>query len=96
VLLRRVLDKNQKNYKKDTGLAYKSFLDLLGNGIITSHGEPWRKQRTLLGNAFRVDILQETAVGQASRVAQGTGTPHSLTHMISFAHSPWPSEQQTG
>lgn len=62
-LIRRVFDKNQRNYKKDTDLAYSSFLDLLGNGIITSYGDKWKAKRNLLGNAFRVDILEETAVG---------------------------------
>ncbi len=59
--LRYVMDKNQKNFAKDTDLSYKSFLDILGTSIITSHGDRWRAHRNLLGPAFRVDILEETA-----------------------------------
>ncbi len=59
--LRYVMDKNQKNFAKDTSLSYKPFLDILGTSIITSHGDRWRAHRNLLGPAFRVDILEETA-----------------------------------
>jgi cytochrome P450 len=58
--LRYVMDKNQKNFAKDTELSYKPFLDILGTSIITSHGDRWRAHRNLLGPAFRVDILEET------------------------------------
>eukprot|EP00124_Ichthyophonus_hoferi_P004612 Ihof_evm2s530 gene=Ihof_evmTU2s530 len=56
----QVFNKNQRNYPKDIELSYKSFMDILGHGIITSDGEYWRKQRTLLSHAFRVSILEDT------------------------------------
>ncbi len=56
------MDKNQKNYAKDTELGYKPFMHILGRSVITSHGEAWRKQRNLVSMPFRVEILQETAV----------------------------------
>ena len=61
-MLRRVFDRNHRNYVKDTELAYKPFMDLLGHGIITSEGPLWERQRRLLSGAFRIDILESTAV----------------------------------
>eukprot|EP00123_Amoebidium_parasiticum_P010284 comp20006_c0_seq1/m.24492 comp20006_c0_seq1/g.24492 ORF comp20006_c0_seq1/g.24492 comp20006_c0_seq1/m.24492 type:complete len:527 (-) comp20006_c0_seq1:146-1726(-) len=79
-----VLNKRCSNYPKDLDLSYKTFLDILGKGIITSEGEYWRKQRTLLSHAFRVNILEDTmqvakkAVDRLSRKLEahrGTGKP---------------------
>jgi len=61
-LLKRVFDKNQRNYVKDPEFSYKPFMDVLGNGIIVSKGDLWKSQRYLLSSAFRIDILEETAV----------------------------------
>jgi cytochrome P450 len=33
--------------------------DLLGTGLVTSEGALWQKQRKLVSNAFRVEILDE-------------------------------------
>ena len=60
--VRRVFNTKQRNYDKDLELSYSSFLDLLGNGLVTSSGALWNKQRTLLGHALRVEILEDTAV----------------------------------
>eukprot|EP01147_Barroeca_monosierra_P011061 gene11061-3129_t len=59
--VRRVFNTKQRNYDKDLELSYDPFLDLLGNGLVTSNGALWNKQRTLLGHALRVEILEETA-----------------------------------
>eukprot|EP00049_Salpingoeca_infusionum_P000259 m.38465 g.38465 ORF g.38465 m.38465 type:complete len:530 (+) comp10204_c0_seq2:165-1754(+) len=59
--LRHVLSTKQSIYVKDIALSYKPFLNILGNGLVTSDGELWHKQRTLLSHALRVDILEETA-----------------------------------
>ncbi|MGL4651546.1 MAG: cytochrome P450, partial [Caldilineaceae bacterium] len=45
-----VLVKNQKNYIK--GIGYDGFRLLVGQGLVTSDGEPWRKHRRLLQPPF--------------------------------------------
>ena len=79
-LLKRIMDKNQRNYVKDPEFSYKPFMPVLGNGLIVSQGvtlwhcgvfdttsspctgELWKNQRILLSSAFRIEILEETAV----------------------------------
>jgi beta-ring hydroxylase len=46
-------------FKKDLEWTYKPFLVLLGNGLVTSDGDSWRKQRTLLANHLKFDILKD-------------------------------------
>eukprot|EP00055_Hartaetosiga_balthica_P014591 m.80731 g.80731 ORF g.80731 m.80731 type:complete len:553 (+) comp8633_c0_seq1:75-1733(+) len=58
--VRKVFNTKQRNYVKDLDMSYKPFLDILGNGLVTSSGELWSHQRTLLGHALRVEILEET------------------------------------
>jgi cytochrome P450 len=55
-LLRRVLATNVTNYRKDDR-TYAAFKPILGNGLIISEGELWKRQRAILGRAFRADIL---------------------------------------
>eukprot|EP00911_Craspedida_sp_UC1_P000520 UC1_evm1s394 len=59
-LLRQVLNTKQRNYGKDIQLSYKAHLDILGNGLVTSGGEHWKRQRNLLSAALRIEILEET------------------------------------
>lgn len=40
-------------YHKDTQVAYRPFLSLLGTGIVTSDGQKWRKQRNKVGIALK-------------------------------------------
>lgn len=56
---KRVFQTNFKNYQKDRERAYQPFLVLLGNGLVTSEGELWKKQRQLILSAFRVEILSD-------------------------------------
>jgi len=58
-LLKIILATKLNSFKKDTEWTYKPFLVLLGNGLVTSNGESWRKQRTLLANHLKIDILKE-------------------------------------
>lgn len=60
--IRRILDKKQRKYSKDLEMSYKPFMHILGRGIITSHGDTWKAKRALVAHAFRVEILEETAV----------------------------------
>lgn len=60
-LIRHVFQTNYENYLKDLKASYKPFLDILGTGLITSHGDLWRKQRGLVATAFRMEILGHAA-----------------------------------
>lgn len=62
-LLRRVLATNVTNYKKDER-TYAAFKPILGNGLVISSGDLWKRQRAILGKIFRADIL-----GDVVRVA---------------------------
>jgi cytochrome P450 len=57
-LLRVILQTKVHIFQKDLDWVYKPFLVILGNGLVTAHGENWRRQRTLLSSALRIDILQ--------------------------------------
>jgi len=55
--IKYILISNHKNYHKGPG--FERVKMLLGNGIIVSDGEFWRRQRTMIQPAFnRSDILQ--------------------------------------
>lgn len=54
---RYVLVENNKNYRKS--LAYDMLKILLGNGLLTSEGDFWRKQRRLIQPAFSKQKLAE-------------------------------------
>jgi cytochrome P450 len=58
-LLKVVLQTKMNTFKKDIEWTYKPFLVLLGNGLVTSDGDSWRKQRTLLANHLKFNILDE-------------------------------------
>lgn len=58
-----VLQENNRNYTKSFG--YDVLKDLLGNGLLTSEGDFWRKQRRLAQPAFhrdRLALLADTMV----------------------------------
>lgn len=58
--VKRVLQDNWKNYRKDP-TTYSVFLCLLGTGLVSSEGPHWARQRKLISPVLKVDILQETA-----------------------------------
>ena len=47
---------------QDPEFSYKPFMPVLGQGLIVSQGELWKTQRLLLSSAFRIEILDDTAV----------------------------------
>lgn len=55
--IRRVLVGNADNYLKDMR-SMGTFHDLLGQGLLTSDGALWKRQRTTLAKAFRIDALR--------------------------------------
>lgn len=54
-LIRFVLQTNQKQYVKNT--AYKHLKLVLGNGLVTSEGELWRRQRKLIQPSFHKQAI---------------------------------------
>lgn len=48
--IKHVLQTNNRNYQK--GLGYKKLTEVMGNGLFTSEGEFWRRQRRLAQPAF--------------------------------------------
>ena len=63
-----VLLDNNKNYRKS--LAYDVLKAVLGNGLLTSEGDFWKKQRRLIQPAFHKRKLEELTgmmVGQAQQ-----------------------------
>ena len=53
--VQRVLVANQRNYTKGVGLDRVRLL--LGNGSLTSEGEPWKRQRALLHPLFHRRVV---------------------------------------
>ncbi len=53
--IRRVLVSNHRNYLK--GLGFDRVKMLLGNGIVTSDGELWKRQRYMMQPAFHSRVL---------------------------------------
>ena len=53
--VRRVLVDNHQNYTKGIGIERVSIL--LGNGIMVSEGELWRRQRRMIQPAFHRDVI---------------------------------------
>ena len=58
-LLKVVLQTKLNTFKKDLAWTYKPFLVILGNGLVTSDGKSWLRQRALLANHLKKDILEE-------------------------------------
>lgn len=54
--VQRVLQDNNRNYVK--GQAYAAFEPVVGNGLITSDGDFWRRQRRLANPSFHRDKIR--------------------------------------
>ena len=64
--IKRIMQDNQSNYSKDT-IALTSMRLIFGNGLITSSGDFWLRQRRLIQPAFhreRINALNEMIVQQ--------------------------------
>ena len=58
-ILKGILHTQMTIFKKDVEWTYKPFLEILGNGLVTSDGESWRRQRILLSNYLRIQVLDQ-------------------------------------
>jgi len=63
-----VLLENNKNYRKS--LAYEMLAVLLGNGLLTSEGEFWKKQRKLIQPAFHKQKLAALTAMMVARTEE--------------------------
>src|SRR6266436_5036745 len=66
-----VLTTNAKNFRKAMTLRSNFFQRLVGNGLLTSEGEDWKRQRRLSNPAFhreRVSTYATTMVDYAKRL----------------------------
>lgn len=55
--IEQVLQTDAKQYKKST--AYERFRLIFGNGLLTSEGELWKKQRRMMAGAFTVKNIEK-------------------------------------
>ncbi|PIP90169.1 MAG: hypothetical protein COW01_12945 [Bdellovibrionales bacterium CG12_big_fil_rev_8_21_14_0_65_38_15] len=68
---KHILKDNQTNYIK--GREYSEMKPILGDGLLTSEGELWRRQRRTMAKEFhqaRLDIYRETIEDEAHHLAQ--------------------------
>jgi cytochrome P450 len=70
--VRRVLQGNADNYRKS--FDYRFLAELMGEGLVTSEGELWRKDRRMLQPAFHHSAMQtfaQTVKAQTARMLDG-------------------------
>ena len=71
--IRHVLVDNNRNYRKDT-YSNQVFGRVVGNGLLTTEGDRWRKQRRMMQPAFhhtRIEQLEGLIVGAAQSMLDG-------------------------
>jgi len=73
----QVLRSRQENYRK--GAVYDGARLLLGNGLVTSEGKLWRRQRLLANPAFRPAKLEQhlAIMGECTRHRSRWRTHHA-------------------
>ena len=59
-LIEEVLSKQNQNCVKD--YSYRALQDVLGNGLLLSHGDPWKSHRRLMQSAFNRDRFTNYAI----------------------------------
>jgi enediyne biosynthesis protein E7 len=86
-LARWVLKENHSNYTKDRTPDEMMLRPLLGNGLLTSSGEDWARQRRMYAPAFRRPevetfdgMIVEAAAFLAERWAACAGSPTRVDH----------------
>ena len=91
-LVKRILVSNHRNYTKGAGI--ERVRVLLGNGIMTSEGELWRRQRRMIQPAFQrgalagfLQIMTDAAQAAAAqwRAHADSGRPLDLSRQVSLS-----------
>lgn len=86
--IQRVMQDNQSNYSKDT-IAFNNMKLIFGNGLITSNGDFWLRQRRLMQPSFHKDkinhlcemIVRQTQMALDSmESATRSGQEINITH----------------
>jgi len=70
--IEEILSTNARNFRKSMSLRSNFFQRLVGNGLVTSEGDFWRRQRRLAQPAFhrqRVSSYGEVMVDYATRIS---------------------------
>jgi hypothetical protein len=62
--------------------------DILGTGLVTSEGALWAKQRKLVSNAFRVEILDDIIGVSLRAVERLVRACCRARAFVACAHSP--------
>jgi cytochrome P450 len=88
-----VLRRNWQNYRK--GMAIKRIGWLLGNGLMVSEGEFWKRQRRMIQPAFRHNAIAALSHGitaanvallegwkQAAQEKKSVNATHDISHMV--------------
>jgi cytochrome P450 len=86
-LARHVLKENHSNYTKDRTPDDTMLRPLLGNGLLTSNGEDWARQRRMYAPAFRRsaverfdEVITEAARFLRDRWVAAIGSPVRVDH----------------
>jgi cytochrome P450 len=79
-VVRHVLVDNAANYKKSA--SYTELRALLGNGLITSDGEHWRKNRRMIGPLFTKATAREAAPSLRSELERMLSTLRAGTYDV--------------
>ena len=88
--IQRVMQDNHKNYSKETR-TFANLSLLAGNGLITSNGDFWLRQRRLMQPAFHrneINALSEMIVGETGLILDrmaslaGSGQTVNLSHEL--------------
>ncbi len=93
-LLKIVLKEEFRTFKKDLEWTYQPFLVILGNGLVTSDGKDWERQRQLLAHFLLVDILDVIpdmairAVNRLSKKLDKAKIDGTLLHLFSWSYLP--------
>lgn len=86
VIVKHVLQDNHKNYKKS--LKYSVLRQFLGNGLVTSEGDFWKKQRRLAQPAFhkkRIDNIVDITNNYANELVADWQQLSSANNKIDFS-----------
>lgn len=87
-MLKVILQTKLNSFTKDREWTYKPFLVLLGNGLVTSHGKNWLRQRTVLANHFKKDILTDiplTSINAVYRLIERLTTHQEQGTVVEMA-----------